>query len=72
MRALSLAATALAAATAAQGQMAHPPGMSHSQVIQAASAGGPASISQAGSGSVQWTDLRRPDRSRLDGGDAAP
>jgi len=35
-------------------QMTHPPGMSHQQVVQAASAGGPPSISQ--SATIGWID----------------
>lgn len=35
-------------------QMAHPPGMSHAQVVAAASAGGPASVSQ--NAAIAWID----------------
>ena len=47
MRAAAVAiGVALFLAVPARSQMAHPPGMSHAQVVAAASAGGPASISR--------------------------
>jgi hypothetical protein len=50
----ALAALALTIATAARAQMEHPAGMSHAQVIEAASAGGPDFISQ--NAAVAWID----------------
>lgn len=50
----ALAATALLVATPARSQMAHPSGMSHAQVVEAASAGGPAAISQ--NATIAWID----------------
>ena len=50
----ALALVALVVATPARAQMAHPPGMSHAQVVQAASAGGPAFITQAAE--IAWID----------------
>ena len=57
MRALTmpaLATAALLAATPSWAQMAHPPGMSHAQVVQAASAGAPDAISQ--NAAIAWID----------------
>ncbi len=48
------AAGLLAAAAAAPAQMAHPGGMSHAQVVAAASAGGPDFISQ--NATIGWID----------------
>jgi hypothetical protein len=50
----ALAALALVVATAARAQMEHPAGMTHAQVVAAASAGGPASISQ--NATIAWVD----------------
>ncbi len=52
--AIAAAATFALAATAAQAQMAHPPGMSHSQVVAAASAGAPTAISD--NATIAWID----------------
>ena len=49
-----LAALALTIATAPRAQMVHPAGMTHEQVIAAASAGGPAAIS--GNAAIVWVD----------------
>jgi len=48
------AAMLVAAAPAAHAQMAHPPGMSHAQVIAAASAGGPEAVSA--NATIAWVD----------------
>lgn len=54
-RSVALAALALSAATAARAQeMQHPPHMTHNQVIQAASRGGPAFISK--DATIAWID----------------
>ena len=50
----ALAAIALTMATVARAQMVHPAGMSHEQVIAAASAGGPDFISQ--NAAIAWID----------------
>lgn len=50
----ALAAVALTIATSARAQMEHPAGMSHEQVIAAASAGGPDFISQ--NAAIAWID----------------
>jgi hypothetical protein len=50
----ALTALALVVATASRAQMTHPAGMSHEQVIAAASAGGPDFISQ--NAAIAWID----------------
>ena len=50
----ALAAIAALLATPARAQMAHPPGMSHAQVVQAASAGGPDFVSR--NAAIAWID----------------
>lgn len=50
----AVAALALLAAAPAAAQMTHPPGMSHAQVVAAASAGGPDFISQ--DATIAWID----------------
>jgi hypothetical protein len=50
----AIAAAALLCAAPAHAQMAHPAGMSHGQVVQAASAGGPDFISQ--NATIGWID----------------
>ena len=50
------ATAALCAATPAQSQMAHPTGMSHSAVVEAASAGGPDFISR--DATIGWIDAQ--------------
>ncbi len=55
MRTSSLAVLGtLVLAATAQAQMRHPPGMSHGQVVEAASAGGPTAISQ--NATIGWID----------------
>jgi hypothetical protein len=53
-RIAALAAVALTIATSARAQMDHPVGMSHQQVVDAASAGGPASVSL--NATIAWID----------------
>jgi len=53
-RSAALAAVALMAATAARAQMEHPAGMSHQQIVEAAMAGGPASVSH--DATIGWID----------------
>jgi hypothetical protein len=50
----ALAALALMVATAARAQMEHPAGMTHAQVVAAASAGAPESISR--NATIAWID----------------
>jgi hypothetical protein len=50
----ALAVVALAFATAARAQMEHPAGMSHQQTVEAAMAGGPASVSR--NATIGWVD----------------
>ena len=50
----ALAVVALVVATAARAQMEHPAGMSHQQVLEAAMAGGPASVSR--NATIGWVD----------------
>jgi len=54
VRIVPLAAVALTVATSARAQMEHPAGMSHQQVVEAAMAGGPASITQGAT--IGWVD----------------
>ena len=50
----AIAAVALTVATTARAQMDHPAGMSHQQVVEAAMAGGPASVSR--NATIGWVD----------------
>ncbi len=53
-RNVALVLVALALATRARAQMEHPAGMSHQQVVEAAMAGGPASIAR--DAAIAWVD----------------
>ena len=51
---MALAIVALGLATTAKAQMEHPAGMSHQQVVEAAMAGGPASVARGAT--IAWVD----------------
>ena len=51
---LALSIAAVLAAQPAAAQMSHPPGMSHAQVVQTASSGGPESVSR--NATIAWID----------------
>lgn len=52
--AAAMVAGAFILASPARSQMAHPPGMTHAQVVSAASAGAPASVSR--NAAISWID----------------